>query len=276
MTLTVNTLTISTRGERPFAAEVTGVDFTRAIGDGLAAELHAVVRDHPVVVMRTAGLTAPQFLALAQLFGEPQVQLLADYRLSEDPAISIIASEPADRRTTVFGGYWHTDDSYLAVPAKATMLYAHVIPSSGGDTLYADMTAAYETLDDATRARLENARAVHTYLSRRNRSPVPTRTAEEQAESPPVVHAVVRPDRGTGRRSLYLNPNRMDGIVGLDDAASDALLDRLIDHATQDRFVYRHVWQPHDVVMWDNGRTMHRATADYGERREMLRILLKG
>jgi taurine dioxygenase len=108
-------------------------------------------------------------------------------------------------------------------------------------------------------------------------SPVPTRSAREQAETPPVEHPVVRTDPATGRRSLYLNPNRIDHIIGLGDAASDRLLDRLIEHAIQDRFVYRHVWQPHDVVLWDNGRSMHRAVADYGgARREMLRVLLRG
>jgi len=92
-----------------------------------------------------------------------------------------------------------------------------------------------------------------------------------------VDHPLVRTDGGDGRRSLYLNPNRMESIVGRDDAASDAVLDRLIAHATEDRFVYRHVWRPHEVVLWDNGRSMHRATADYGDdRREMLRILLRG
>jgi taurine dioxygenase len=220
-------------------------------------------------------------LGLAEVFGEPQVQLLEGYRLSDIPAISIIASDQTDTRgdgrRIVFGGHWHTDDSYLAVPAKATMLYAHVIPSEGGDTLFADTTAAYEALDSRTRLELAGVRAIHTYLSRRNVSPVPTRSAREQAETPPVEHPLVRTDPVTGRRSLYLNPNRMDTIVGLTDAASDELLDRLIDHATQDRFVYRHVWQRHDVVLWDNGRSMHRAVADYGDdRREMRRILLRG
>ena len=87
----------------------------------------------------------------------------------------------------------------------------------------------------------------------------------------------MRTDGNTGRRSLYLNPNRMDSVVGRDAAASDIVLDRLIDHATQDRFVYHHVWRRHNVVLWDNGRSMHRATADYGDaRREMHRILLRG
>jgi taurine dioxygenase len=275
------TLRISPLSGDGFAADVTGADLAGPIADELAEWLRRAFRDNPVLVVRSDGLNSAQLLALAHVFGEPQVQLLEEYRLSDTPAISIIASDQADTRgdgrKIVFGGHWHTDDSYLAVPAKATMLYAHVIPSQGGDTLFADMTAAHDALDPATRAELKTVQAIHTYLSRRNVSAVPTRSAREQAETPPVAHPLVRTDPDTGRRSLYLNPNRMERIVGLDDAASDVVLDRLIDHATDDRFVYRHVWRLHDVVLWDNGRTMHRATADYGDdRREMHRILLRG
>jgi taurine dioxygenase len=275
------TLSISPLFAGGFAAEATNADLTGLIDAELAEDLRGAARDHPVLVLRTHGLTPAQLLALAEVFGEPQVQLLEGYRSSDTPAISIIASDQTDSRgdgrKIVFGGHWHTDDSYLAVPAKATMLYAHVIPEAGGDTLFADTTAAYEALDATTHAELEGARAIHTYLSRRNVSPVPTRSAREQAETPPVEHPLVRTDPETGRRSLYLNPNRMDTVVGLDETASDVLLDRLIDHATQDRFVYRHAWHPHDVVLWDNGRSMHRAVADYGDdRREMRRILLRG
>ncbi|MDQ1424440.1 MAG: taurine dioxygenase [Acidimicrobiaceae bacterium] len=275
------TLRISPLVAGGFAAEATGVDHTGPLDRELAESLRRASHDHPVLVVRTDGLTSPRLLGLAEVFGEPQVQVLEGYRLSDTPAISIIASDQTDSRgdggKIVFGGHWHTDDSYLAVPARATMLYAHVIPSEGGDTLFADTAAAYDALDSRARAELDGVRAIHTYLSRPNVSAVPTRSASEQAATPPVEHPLVRTDASTGRRSLYLNPNRMDRIVGLDDAASDALLDRLIEHATQDRFVYRHVWQRHDVVLWDNGRSMHRAVADYGDsRREMRRILLRG
>jgi taurine dioxygenase len=264
-----------------FAAEAAGTDLSRPITDEVARRLQAAARDHPILVMRTVGLTTAQLLALAAVFGEPQVQLLEEYRSSAHAAVSIIASDQTDARgdgrRIVFGGAWHTDDSYLAVPAKATMLYAHVIPATGGDTLFADTTAAYEALDAETRAEIAGMRAVHQYQSRRNVNVVPTRTASEEAQTPPVEHPLVRTDAATGRRSLYLNPNRMDSIVGLTDEASDGVLDRLIEHTVQDRFVYRHVWRPHDVVLWDNGRSMHRATADYGDdRREMHRILLRG
>ena len=274
-------LDIALLGGSDFAAEVTGADLADVISSELAGRLRRAFRDHPVLVMRTNGLRSEQLLALARVFGEPQEQLLEDYRSSDSPVISIIASDQTDARgdgrRIVFGGHWHTDDSYLAVPAKATMLYAHVIPPKGGDTLFADTTAAYEALDASRRAELEGMRVVHAYQSRRNVNMVPTRSSREEAQTPAVDHPIVRTDGATGRRSLYLNPNRMDSVVGRDDAASDIVLDRLIDHATQDRFVYHHVWRRHDAVLWDNGRSMHRATADYGDaRREMHRILLRG
>jgi taurine dioxygenase len=264
-----------------FAVEVTGVDFTGPIDGQLAHILREAAREHPIVVMRSIGLATAQLVALALVFGEPQVQLLEEYRSSDHAAISIISSDQTDARgdgrRIVFGGAWHTDDSYLAVPAKATMLYAHVIPPKGGDTLFADTTAAYEALDPPARAELEGRRVIHRYQSRRNVNVVPTRSSSEETLTPPVDHPLVRTDSGTGRRSLYLNPNRMDSIVGLSEAASDGVLDRLIEHTVQDRFVYRHVWRHYDVVLWDNGRSMHRATADYGDdRREMHRILLRG
>jgi alpha-ketoglutarate-dependent taurine dioxygenase len=274
-----------TVGAGAFAGEVTGTDLSAEITDHvppvLADELRAAFVAHPVLVMPTRGLTQAQLLCLAGVFGEPQVQLLEDYRSSDSPLISIIASDQTDARgdgrRIVFGGNWHTDDSYLAVPAKATMLYAHVVPARGGDTLFADTTAAYEALDPDTRGDIDAMRVVHTYQSRRNINAVPTRSASEQAQTPPVEHPLVRTHPETGRRSLYLNPNRMERVVGLDDDASDALLDRLIAHATEERFVHRHVWRPHDVVLWDNGRSMHRASADYGDaRREMHRVLLRG
>lgn len=274
-------LGITTFDGRPFAAEVTGLDPSGPIADDAADELRAAFRDHPVLCLRTTGLTPAQLVAVAEVFGEPQVQLLQDFRLADLPAVSVIASGQTDARgdgrPIVFGAHWHTDDSYLAVPAKATVLYAHAIPARGGDTLFADTAAAYDALDPPTKAEVEGRRVVHAYSSRRNRSAVPTRTAEERAETPPVDHPLVRTSPDTGRRALYLNPNRMDAVVGLGEDESDALLDRLVAHATADRFVYRHVWRRHDVVVWDNRSTMHQATADYGsERREMHRILLRG
>jgi taurine dioxygenase len=275
------TPTVADLRDDGFAAEVTGLDLTRPVSEEAAGLLRLAFLDHPVLCLRTAGLNPDQLVATARVFGEPQLQVLRDYRRSDHPEISIIAAGQSDRRgdgrRIVFGSHWHTDDSYLAVPAKATMLYARVIPSQGGDTLFADMYRAYDALPDGLRREVDGRRAVHTYLSRRNLSAVPTRDRDEEAETPPVEHPLVRVHPETGRRALYLNPNRIEGISGMSPGEADELLDTLIAHATQDRFVHRHAWRPHDVLLWDNRCTMHKASADYGdEPREMLRILLRG
>jgi taurine dioxygenase len=264
-----------------FAAEVTGLDLTRPVGERTAELLRRAFLSHPVLCLRTGGLTPEQLLATAHIFGEPQVQVLREYRRSDHPEISLIAAGQFDRRgdgrRIVFGSHWHTDDSYLEVPAKATMLYARRIPPRGGDTLFTDMYRAYEELPGDLRQQVEGRRAVHTYLSRRNVSAVPTRDRDEEAATPPVEHPLVRTHPETGRPALYLNPNRIDGVVGLAAGDADTLLDALVAHSTAERYIHRHVWRPHDVLLWDNRCTMHKATADYGdEPREMLRILLRG
>ena len=263
------------------AAEVTGVDLDPPLPPSLIDGLRAAFRRHPVLCLRTQGLEPGQFLEVTRAFGTTQTQVLRDYRRSDHPEISVISSEQFDSRGTgervVFGAGWHTDDSYMARPAVATALYGHVVPPTGGDTLFADCTAAYEALPESERASLDGVMVVHTYESRRNLNRVPSRSAEEEADTPPVTHLLVRVHPDTGRRALYLNPNRMDHVVGMALEEGDALLDRLIAHATSDRFVYRHRWHPHDVVLWDNRCTMHKATDDYGgERREMHRVLIEG
>jgi len=264
-----------------FAAEVTGLDFAGPPDAATTATLRAAFRAHPVLCLRTSGIGAQQFLALARVFGEPQTQLLRDRRHPAVPEVSYVSSEHRDVRGTgqriVAGSHWHTDDSYMAVPCAATLLYANIIPASGGDTCFADTTAAYAAMPEPLRRQLSGQRAIHVYRSRRNRAHVPKRTAAEAAESPPVEHPLVRTHPATGRPAVYLNPNRIERIAGMPVDAGDELLDAVLAFCTQPRFVYRHRWRLHDVVIWDNRCTMHKAIADYGDqKREMLRVLLKG
>jgi len=264
-----------------FAAEYLGAPVDEASVDEQATALRTAFLAHPVLCLRTDGIEPFRFLALARAFGEPQIQLLRDRRHPEVPEISFVSSDDRDVRGTgqrvIAGSHWHTDDSYMAVPCAATLLYAAIIPDSGGDTEFADMTAAYAQLPDDLRRRIADRVALHTYRSRRNRAHVPKRSADEAAESPPVEHPLVRRHPGTGRQAVYLNPNRIERVVGLPETDGDRLLDELLAFCTQPQFVYRHRWQPRDVVIWDNRCTMHKANADYGDaRRVMHRILLKG
>ena len=250
--------------------------------DGSGAAFRKAFLDAGVICLRGAPLSPVDFLGIARLLGEPQAQLLRDHRIPEAPEVSILSNAHRDKlgdgKRIVLGRHWHTDDSYFAVPCSVTLLHANVIAGEGrGDTLFADTRAAWDTLDDAMKERVANLSALHKYQSRRNVSPVPTRSAEEEAETPDVVHPIVRTHPETGRKALYLNPNRIDRITDLPLDAGDMLLDALLDFVTRPAFVYRHRWQPGDIVIWDNRCTMHRVEDDFGDApREMMRVLLKG
>ena len=194
-----------------------------------------------MLCLRSGKATPDSFLRLARIFGSPQRELMGVLRDTAYPEISLIERRQglstATGKAATFGGHWHTDDSYMAVPCAATLLYGEVVPPEGGDTSFANMRLAYEALADETRARIAGLKAVHTYQSRRNRSPVPARTPEEEARTPPVTHPLVRTHPETGRKALYINPNRIDRIADLALNEGDALLDALIEHATQPAFV---------------------------------------
>ena len=252
------------------------------LADGSGAAFRTAFLEAGVMCLRGAPITPKNFLALARLLGEPQAQLLRDHRSPEASEVSILSNAHRDTlgdgKRIVLGRHWHTDDSYFAVPASVTLLHANVIAGEGrGDTLFADTRAAWDALDPAMKERIAGLSALHKYQSRRNVSPVPTRSAEEEAETPDVVHPIVRTHPETGRRALYLNPNRIDRITDLPLESGDTLLDALLDFATRPAFVYRHRWQPGDVVIWDNRCTMHRVEDDFGDApREMMRVLLEG
>jgi taurine dioxygenase len=137
---------------------------------------------------------------------------------------------------------------------------------------------AYDELTVEMKKRIDGLQVIHKYSSSRKTGKVAVRPAAEMAAMPEATHPLVRTHPETGRKSLYLNPNRMEQIVGLERAESDRLLDELIAHSIQPKFQYRHVWRQGDIVIWDNRSTMHKANADYpaGERRLMHRVIVAG
>jgi taurine dioxygenase len=140
------------------------------------------------------------------------------------------------------------------------------------------MYAAYDGLSPALRRRIDGLKVVHTYDSSRKGTRIARLNAAEAAALPAIVHPLVRTHPETGRRALYMNPNRMEAVVGMARAESDALLDALTDHATQPQYQYRHRWRQGDILIWDNRCTMHKANADYpaGSRRVMQRLMVAG
>ena len=265
-------------------AEVTGLDLTKPLCEGDAAAVKEAFLDRHLLCFRSDPLAPSDFLRTARLFGEPQLQLLRNRRHGEVPEVSMLEStykrpeDKPDDLTLVRLSGWHTDDSYFAVPAKATMLQSLALPSSGGETRFCNTRRAYEALDEGTRAGIEGAEAVHGYDTPRAPGRAEKRTAEEAAETPDVLHPLVRTHEDTGARAIYFNPNRTDRVVGLERAESDALLDNLYAHMTAGRFRYDHSWRLGDILIWDNRCLLHSVNTDFpvGEERRHQRILLKG
>jgi taurine dioxygenase len=258
-----------------------GIDLNQPLDGNTAAALREALLDRLVLCIRGQDLAPAGYRDAMRIFGTPLIRR----QVTQHPEIEEInILSPAERdvlgdgKPLVNGAWWHTDDSFMAVPCSLTMLYAIEVPAVGGDTQFTNMAAAYAGLPEETKARIAGLKVIHVYESSRARNPVAKRPPEEMAKMPPVRHPLVRTHPDTGRKALYMNPNRMEQVEGMERAASDALLDELIEHATQERYQYRHKWRKGDIVVWDNRALMHKANPDYapGAPRIMHRIVVEG
>ena len=266
----------------PLGARIEGLDRSRANEPAISALLNRALAEHLLVVIPGERMAPGETLAFARAFGKPRTQLLRYKHSGAVPEVSIMVStlmaDGTTDKTAIRAEDWHTDDSYFAQPAKATLLHGMEIPSHGGATWFCNMHSVYEALPASLRERLDGMRAIHGYDTPRARSRPSARTPQEIAETPDVEHPLVRTHPDTGRKALYLNPNRLDRILGLERSESDALLDQLADEAGKPQHHFGHVWQAGDVAIWDNRATMHRVVIDYpvGEPRVMQRVLIEG
>jgi len=263
------------------AAEVRGVDLSLPIDAATRAALNQTFVERSVLVIRDQKLAAGQLLEAVGLFGDVFPQHNTRFSLPECPEIHFISNQDKfpDGRRYIPGEGWHTDHSNDVRPPKATVLHAVTLPARGGDTQFANMAAAYDGLPEALRRRLAGLMAVHVYQSSHSARQLMTLPDAAKERVPnAVLHPLVRTHPETGRRSIYLNPIRIEGILGLDHKEALPLLDELLAHATATRFQYRHEWQPGDLVMWDNRCLLHKANGDYdmNELRYLYRVMLKG
>lgn len=265
-------------------AEITGLDLTRPIDGAEKKQIQDAFLKHHLLCLRSEPLEPADFARVAGYFGKPQLQLLRRRRHGETPEVSILDStykspedKPDDMRLVRLSG-WHTDDSYFAVPAKATMLQSIEIPESGGETRFCNMRKAYLDLPEETRRRIDDLRAVHSYDTKRAPARATALTREEASETPDVDHPLVRTHEDTGEKTIYFNSNRTDQVVGMERTESDALLDMIYDHVTQPEYQYHHKWRVGDILLWDNRCLMHSVNMDFpvGQRRLHKRILLEG
>jgi len=265
-------------------AEVVGLDLSRSAEEIDIAAIKAAFLEHQLLCIRGKQLEPDAFARAARYFGEPQAQLKRDQRVDGLPEVSVLDStyklpedKPDDLVNVRLSG-WHTDDSYFAIPAKASMLQAMLLPETGGETRFCNTRRAYEDLSEEMKARINELKAVHGYDTMRAPARAPKRTEIEEQETPDVVHPLVRTHDDTGCKAIYFNPNRTDSVVGMDRKSSDELLDWLHTHITQPKYRYDHSWRSGDILLWDNRCLVHSVNTDFpvGQRRVHQRILLKG
>jgi len=261
-------------------SEVIGLDFTRAIDDETRAALNRALTERHVLVMRDQHFGPEQFKAAARLFGELQPHDNNERHVAGHPDVDYISNqEIADGKRIIPGETFHTDQSNHPRPPKATTLFAVELPSNGGDTQFVNMHDAYDDLPEGMQERVEGLKAVHVYQSKYSPRSLGHITEESRRKLPPPgIHPLVCIHPENGRRALFLNPVRMESIIGMADADALALINALMRHATQQKYEYRHKWRAGDWVLWDNRSVMHQANSDYDmkERRCLYRLLLKG
>ncbi|KAI3590640.1 Alpha-ketoglutarate-dependent taurine dioxygenase [Cupriavidus sp. U2] len=266
-------------------AEVIGLDLDRPLSAEDFRRIHRAHLDHHVVVFRDQRITPAQQIAFSRRFGPLQIHVLHQFQLADHPEILIVSNVLKDGKPIGLGDaghFWHSDLSYKETPSLGSLLHAIELPAEGGDTLFANMHAAYDGLPAALKQKIDGLTAEHTYLARyaelQKRSPWrPNLTPEQIAQVKPVVHPVVRTHPETGRRALFVSEHFTTKIVGLPDDESRALLDELFAHSVRPEYVYRHQWREHDLVFWDNRSLLHLAagTPDH-LRRVMFRTTIEG
>lgn len=262
-------------------AEVLGIDLARPVGPEDRAALNRAFVEHSVLVVRGQSLGPQQVLDAVKLFGDVFQQHNTRFAIPECPQIHYLSNQDSfpDGRRYIPGEGWHTDHSNDTRPPKATVLHAVTLPSSGGDTQFANMAAAYAALPDTTKKRIADLTAIHVYQSSHSaRKLMALPDAAKERVPNAVLHPVVRSHPENGRKSIYINPIRIEGILGMDHKEALPLLHELLVHATAEQFQYRHRWQPGDLVMWDNRCLLHKANGDYGmaQTRYLYRVMLQG
>jgi len=263
-------------------AEVRGADLTQPLPLSLRELLSRAFVAHSVLVVRDQRLDASQFLAAMQNFGEIFPQHNPRFAVRECPLVHYISNQDKLEDGSVYipGEGYHTDHSNDPVPPKATALHAVKLPAAGGDTQFVNMHEAYEALSDAMRRRIDGRMARHVYQSRYSERKLPQLAGERRITvgTATVLHPLVRTHPESGRKALYINPIRIEEIVGMETDEALALLDELLAHSMQPRFEYRHQWQPGDTVIWDNRCLLHKANGDYpvSQVRYLYRLMLRG
>ena len=258
---------------RTIGAEIRGVDLSRPLGPTLREELNRALLEWKVLFFRAQHLTSGQQRDFAGHWGELETNPL----LSAGASADVVRFDKGAGGAPTYENVWHTDVTFRERPALGAVLQLREVPPFGGDTMWADMAAAYDNLPPEVKERIDGARAVHDFIPGFARFYGPERLAPHQDLFPPVEHPVVRTHPETGRRMLFVNTSFTTRITGMDRAESDRLLRLLFQQAHVPEYQVRFRWQAGDVAFWDNRATQHYAVGDYdSERRVAERVAIAG
>jgi alpha-ketoglutarate-dependent 2,4-dichlorophenoxyacetate dioxygenase len=284
-------MSVSIRQIHPvFVGEVSGVDISQPLSREAVAAIEAGMDRYAVLVFHDQKLTDEQQMAFSVNFGTLENPHGGNITRPEERRLQVgmgdvsnlgkdgrpLARDSRQRAFNLGNMLWHSDSSYRAIPAKYSLLSARVVNPVGGNTEFADMRAAYDTLDAATRALVEDLVCEHSLMYSRGSLGFVDYTEEERAMFRPVRQRLVRTHPVSGRKSLYLSAHAGQ-VIGMPTAEARILLRDLNEHATQPAFVYVHRWRPWDLVIWDNRQVMHRVRRyDEAQPRDMRRTTIAG
>ena len=256
-------------------AEISGVD-VRSLTPAELARIKALFLEHHLLVFSEQELSDADLQRFAEHFGPLEQNQVRGVDGAVLPPVHRIANVDAEGRPSAnpllkSNYYWHTDKAYLRTPSLMTLLWGEEIPPVGGDTHFVSTEEAYDTLSPAMKQRIDGLRVVQDFKHMLDTLGQHDIIRADEIP-PPVVHPLVRTHPETGRKSLFI-ANYSNGIVGMDEAEGRQLIKELLEHATQERFIFVQRWKPHDLVIWDNRCLLHRAIPNYdmGKHRRILR-----
>ena len=274
-----------------FVGEVDGIDLRQPLTPDEISTIEAGMDQYAVLVFHDQAINDDQQLAFSRNFGTIEPAIGGNVMKDQERRLRLEFADVSnldgnqrllgrDDRIQLFNladRLWHSDSSYRAIPAKYSLLSGRVIPSTGGNTEFADMRAAYDALDEAGKAEIEDLICEHSLMHSRGLLGFSDWSEAERKTFAPVRQRLVRTHPVTGRKSLYLS-SHAGSIVGWPVPEARAFLRDLIEHATQPQFVYSHQWRQHDLLMWDNRQTMHRVRRfnETAEARDVRRTTIAG
>ncbi len=252
-------------------AEVCNIDVAKPASEQQFGEIYRAFLDNNILLFRDQDITREQHIEFSRRFGElDRHEALPRDRHPHHPELLMVTNEPkhdgSPSDTKYTGRQWHSDMSFTTAPSLGSLLKSYAVPEVGGDTLFANMYLAYETLSDGMKKMIANLHGIHQSGTRKlaNDNTGVTRAAEQKRLNPPVAQPVARVHPETGRKALYIG-EKVNRFEGMTEEESKPLINYLVRHATRPEFLYRHQWRKNDIVVWDNRCTMHQALGDFDE-----------